>query len=273
MRIVPRGDTDRVTTIVATAAIAPINREPDVREEQVSQLVLGETAQQLAADRDWIRLRTDADAYEGWVHRGYVAVLDDLHAEAWRRTAGAMSEGALITVGSDLVRAPMRARLVLDEDGMVTLPDGRLGRVVEGRVRQTAAIRVDACGVPPEELAMEQFQGSPYQWGGVTPWGVDCSGLVQTTWALRGVMLPRDSSAQVEVGDPVQLDRVEPGDLLFFRSESGEHITHVAFAATGVSLVHSTIACGGVLRESFLPGARAGDALRPRLVAARRVRG
>ena len=61
VRIVPRGDTRSVTTIVASAAIAPINREPDVREEQVSQLVLGETAQQLAADRDWLRIRTDAD--------------------------------------------------------------------------------------------------------------------------------------------------------------------------------------------------------------------
>ena len=273
MRIVPRGDTRSVTTIVASAAIAPINREPDVREEQVSQLVLGETAQQLAADRDWLRIRTDADAYQGWVHRGYVAVLDDLHAEAWRRSASAVSEGALITVGSDLVRTPLRARLALDDAGMVTLPDGRLGRVVDGRVRQVGAIRADACKVPPEEWAMEQFQGSPYQWGGVTPWGVDCSGLVQTTWALRGIMLPRDSSKQVDVGDPVQLDRIEPGDLLFFKSESGEHITHVAFAATGVSLVHSTLSCGGVVRESFLPGARAGDALRPRLVAARRVRG
>lgn len=262
-----------MTTIVATAAIAPLNREPDVRAEQVTQLVLGETAQKLGGDREWLHVRTDADSYEGWVNRGYVAVLDDVHADAWGRTATAVSEGAVITVGSELVRAPMRARLVLDDDGMVTLPDGRLGRVLEGKVGQAAAIRAVAREVPPEEWAMERFQGSPYQWGGVTPWGVDCSGLVQTTWALRGVMLPRDSSKQVEVGDPVQLDRTEPGDLLFFRSESGEHITHVALVATGVTLVHSTISCGGVVRESFLPGARAGDALRPRLVAARRVRG
>lgn len=262
-----------MTTMVATAAIAPVNREPDVREEQVTQLVLGETAQQLGSDRDWLRIRTDADSYEGWVHRGYVAVLDDLHADAWGRSATALSEGAVITVGNDLVRAPMRSRLALDDEGMVTLPDGRLGRVIEGKVREAAVIRASAREVPPEDWAMEHFQGSPYQWGGVTPSGVDCSGLVQTTWAVRGVMLPRDSSKQAEVGDPVQLDRIEPGDLLFFRSESGEHITHVAFAATGVSLVHSTISCGGVVRESFLPGARAGDALRPRLVAARRVRG
>lgn len=269
----PRGDTNSVTTIVATAAIAPVNREPDVREEQVTQLVLGETAQQLGSDREWIRIRTDADSYEGWVHRGYVAVLDDPHAEAWSRSATAVSEGAVISTGNRMVRAPMRSRLALDDDGMVTLPDGRLGRMVEGNVRQASEVRAAAREVPPEEWAMERFQGSPYQWGGVTPWGVDCSGLIQTTWALRGVMLPRDSSRQVETGDPVQLDRIEPGDLLFFRSESGEHITHVAFAATGVSLVHSTISCGGVVRESFLPGARAGDALRPRLVAARRVRG
>ena len=66
---------------------------------------------------------------------------------------------------------------------------------------------------------------------------------------------------------------IAPGDLLFFHSEHGSHISHVAFAAENDSLIHSTIACGGVVEEPFTPGSRAGTALRPRLVAARRIAG
>src|ERR671938_541848 len=40
--------------------------------------------------------------------------------------------------------------------------------------------------------AAELFEGTPYQWGGITPWGAECSGLVQSTFGLHGVALPRD---------------------------------------------------------------------------------
>src|SRR5690606_7666352 len=178
---------------------------------------------------------------------------------------------ARISVGNDVVPLPLRARVRLD-DGLVTLPDGRAGRIIEGAVLPVASLAANARQVPPHRWALDAFRGAPYQWGGLTPWGIDCSGLVQTTFAARGITLPRDSSRQAEAGEAVPLDAIEPGDLLFFRSENGPHITHVAIAAEDDSVVHSTISCGGVLHESFAPGSRAGDALRPRLVAARRIR-
>jgi gamma-D-glutamyl-L-lysine dipeptidyl-peptidase len=117
---------------------------------------------------------------------------------------------------------------------------------------------------------MERFAGAPYLWGGVTPWGVDCSGLVQTTFAARGLQLPRDAAQQVEHGTPVAADDIAPGDLLFFRGESTERITHVAFAAEGDALIHSTLPCGGMVAESWRAGTRAAP-LRDRLVAVRRL--
>jgi gamma-D-glutamyl-L-lysine dipeptidyl-peptidase len=107
-------------------------------------------------------------------------------------------------------------------------------------------------------------------WGGVTPWGVDCSGLVQTTFAARGVSLPRDSAQQAGCGDSISLEAIRPGDLLFFNGESNTGITHVAFAGEADTLVHSTLSCGGMLIESWLPGTRAAG-LRERLVAVRRL--
>ena len=58
--------------------------------------------------------------------------------------------------------------------------------------------------------------------------------------------------------------------LLFFRSDGSPRITHVAFAGEADTLVHSTIAVGGMVQEPWLPGSRAAS-LRERLVAVRRL--
>jgi cell wall-associated NlpC family hydrolase len=104
----------------------------------------------------------------------------------------------------------------------------------------------------------------------VTPWGADCSGLVQTTFAARGVAVPRDAHEQAQHGAPLAISQARPGDLLFFRGETGSRITHVAFLADGGHLVHSTISRGGVVREAWHAGSEAWVRLESRLVAARR---
>lgn len=168
------------------------------------------------------------------------------------------------------MRLPIGARVAMEGDA-VLLPDGRRGRLNSGSIQLPADRASDAARLEPHRWALETFGGAPYQWGGRTPWGVDCSGLVQATWAARGVQLPRDSGQQVNAGTVVPIEQARPGDLLFFRSDSGRDvITHIAFLAEDDTLVHSTIDRGGVVWEPWGPGTRA-HALRDRLVAARRV--
>jgi hypothetical protein len=258
-----------MTSVIARATIAPVLATASVRAEQVTQLVLGETAVVLERTGEWRRVSTRADNYTGWVHQGYLSEVEDIMAEEWRTKATAWSEGASLRSSGLQVSIPLRARVILEGE-TVRLPEGRQARVVGGCVREMAQTISIARAKAPERWAYEQFSGSPYQWGGLTPWGVDCSGLVQTTFAARGVGLPRDSAQQVEYGTSVALDGVRPGDLLFFRGESTSAITHVAFAGEADTLIHSTIACGGVVVEPWLPGSRAA-ALRERLVAVRRL--
>jgi len=258
-----------MTSVIARAALAPVLAEPSVRAEQVTQLVLGESALVLERTGEWRRVATHYDDYRGWIHSGYLSEVEDPAAEEWRHQATAWSEGARVRVGGAVVPLPLRGRVILERE-VVRLPDGRQGRIVEGCVRSMEETITLARAKAPERWAFEQFSGSPYQWGGVTTWGVDCSGLVQTTFAARGLGLPRDSAQQAQHGAAIPLDGLQPGDLLFFRGETTASITHVAFAGEADTLIHSTLSCGGVLVEPWLPGTRA-SALRERLVAVRRL--
>jgi cell wall-associated NlpC family hydrolase len=95
--------------------------------------------------------------------------------------------------------------------------------------------------------ARRYFEGTSYLWGGVTPWGADCSGLVQATYALHGVQLPRDAWQQASAGVPADADPLaaREGDLLFFSDRVDRHITHVAIALGARSIVHLALGRGG----------------------------
>jgi cell wall-associated NlpC family hydrolase len=60
------------------------------------------------------------------------------------------------------------------------------------------------------------FLGVPYRWGGSSPTGFDCSGLVRYVYKRFGVKLPHSSYADFSLGRGVDRRRLEPGDLVFF---------------------------------------------------------
>ena len=256
--------------VLAITTVAPLLSEPRLQSAQVTQLVLGEAAELLETRGAMLRVRTCLDAYEGWIHRGYVAVIPMGDVQAWLVNA-AWSEGALIGCRDGTrLRAHQRARLVLEGRGRVRLPRGETAELLEGKVRPYGEVLTTASTLSPEEWAWGALGGTPYLWGGITSGGIDCSGLVQLTFIMRGVPLPRDSRDQAGHGQVIEPGMQRPGDLLFFCGADRVAIDHVAFLAADDTLVHSTIETGCVTRESWETGSRA-ELLRERLVAVRRL--
>jgi cell wall-associated NlpC family hydrolase len=77
--------------------------------------------------------------------------------------------------------------------------------------------------------------GTPYRWGGTTPAGFDCSGLMLWSWAHAGVSLPRTSGAQRAYTQRISFNQLQPGDLIF----SGNPVYHVGMYIGGGQMVHS----------------------------------
>ncbi len=230
-------------------------------------MVLGEAAIVLEEQGRMLRVRTALDSYEGWLHQGYTHAVTTEAMDHWLAEA-AWSEWATLEDDAGVAMlVPHRSRLIANGFHAI-LPTGMPAEVLNGSIRPLPDIIAEARQESPADWAWEEFAGAPYLWGGITSSGIDCSGLVQTTFLLRGIQLPRDTHQQVMVGMPVDLGEQRAGDLLFFRSAESEKISHVAILAGHETIVHSTIDAGRVIRESWHEGIAV--TLHDRLVAVRR---
>jgi len=83
------------------------------------------------------------------------------------------------------------------------------------------------------------FAGLAYLWGGASGFGLDCSGLAWISHRRHGIVVPRDAHDQAASGQPVALDALERGDLVFFAEQPTGRIHHVGIALDRDRMVHS----------------------------------
>jgi len=83
-----------------------------------------------------------------------------------------------------------------------------------------------------------QYLGVPYVWGGASPSGFDCSGLVMYVYAQLGISLPHGATAQYAAGTHIDRSQVQAGDLVFF-GYGGGYMSHVGIAIDGNNMIHA----------------------------------
>jgi pimeloyl-ACP methyl ester carboxylesterase len=248
--------------------VADLRREPRFLAERVSQALLGEVVRVLDQHGDWARARLEETGYLGWIDsQALYAACGAADVAAYRAACDWVVVAAFAPVyltpppeGQMVTRLPFGARVAARNGGgrwmRFRMPDGREAWAAQADLLPLAECpRPDAGGIARGLEVFKGFAGTPYLWGGRTPYGFDCSGFAQAFWGFLGVSIPRDADQQFGAGTPVG-GSAQPGDLLFFGGEDAEAhraITHVAISLGNSDVIHANGATGSVAYNSLDP--------------------
>lgn len=242
------------------AGRAPLRGEPAAEARQASELIHGDGF--IVYDRrdGWLWGQSEVDGYVGWIE-----------AAALRAGAPTAATHVVADLRGFLFPAPDLKTPPLDAlplGARCTAVEERAGyaRLADGGWVHTAHLRPPEHRVGDPLATAERLLGVPYLWGGGTPWGIDCSGLVQLALRLAGLDCPRDSDMQrEELGLLLVRDRVpvdcRRGDLVFFPGHVGImrdathllHATAFTMTVTVEPLDEVAARAGGVLAVRRLP--------------------
>jgi len=208
------------------APAAGIHRAPDLRSEQMDQLLFGEPFDALEEEAGgWVWGQARRDGYVGFVQA------------ACLRPAGPAPTHRVAAIRTYAFEGPsIKSRAVgcYSINSLVTV------EAVEGRLAKAAGAGWMAAGhlapigvfaTDPVAVA-ERFLGAPYLWGGRESIGCDCSGLVQQALFACGRACPRDTDQQAGMGQAIGRQAFGRGDLVFWKG-------HVAIGLDAETILHA----------------------------------
>jgi pimeloyl-ACP methyl ester carboxylesterase/cell wall-associated NlpC family hydrolase len=281
--------TDQSPWALVKRSVSDVRRVSDGLGEQLTQLLVGESVRVLDTQGTWSLIRAERDGYLGWTRTSALHLCDRKVVRAYHKFANVVVQAGLARsfdrVGRDaqwVGTLPFGVKLPLIEIkrgwAALRLPDDRVWWVKEADVLPLAdRPKANPAGISFTLERIKSFVGIPYQWGGRSPYGYDCSGLAQTFWSFLGVSIPRDADQQFVAGKIVK-GKARPGDLLFFGGDDAnladartQRITHVAISLGGDDLIHANGGSWNIAYNSLHPASPIYRAdLRESLVGVRR---
>ncbi len=223
------------------AWVTGLDADQKLGEGVLSQLLLGERVLIDRIEGDWAQVvaleqpagELDPRGYPGWLPVAQLAPASNVDTE-WC-VVGATAISLRDSPDGDVVLAGvvLGTRLPLAGPAYRGWLPVRLPGAPEPAWALLRDVRPDTHEVPGAEQALQvaaQLLDVAYVWGGVSAYGIDCSGLVHLAWRRYGVRLPRDASDQAAATTPVPLGEERTGDLYFF-ARPGRKIHHVGFVA------------------------------------------
>jgi len=222
---------------IAFQSLIPIRAKPDHASEQTTQLLFGEMYRIVEQKDNWYRIKSSFDNYEGWMHEQQHYALSAQEAEKLHKAPKSIAAELVQTVASNDKSFPiLMGSTLYDFDGM----NFKIGK--EKFVYSGQAINENTGLLNTEHIRKFALKllHAPYQWGGRSAFGIDCSGLTQLVFKLYGIDLPRDAYQQTESGRTLNfITESKEGDLAFFDNDD-EKITHTGIILSNDQIIHAS---------------------------------
>jgi len=204
----------------------------DLRGETMTECLLGDPVWLLRQEGDEKILILGMEGYAGYVPASDIARVNEEDFVNYRNGEMATLRADHTTPRGQFLPSGARLRVAANQDGEVALklPNGEVATVPNSAVetRPTDANPLAKRAVD----AASEYIGTPYVWGGNTSAGIDCSGLVQSSYKAQGINYPRDADQQSYLGALVATrwmrQGMRPGDTLYFLGSNNGRITHTA---------------------------------------------
>lgn len=232
---------------------AYVRSRPSHAGELVTQQLMGFPVKILASEGEWARVET-IDGYKGYIIENTLTPATAEQYHAWRKSNRAIvvSHNELVitdSIGVQISDIVPGAILQLGTQSHadstkvnVIFPDNREGFISSDAVMPLTEWSSQPLSILNVISYSVDNLGAPYLWGGMSPKGMDCSGMTWVAYWLNGRLLQRDASKQALMGDKItDWRQLKAGDLAFFGNPAIRRITHVALLIDDSgTIIHSS---------------------------------